>query len=203
MIHSGHPFRPDPGERDLARQFRGRLAAGVTIVTAGVESTRTGLTVSSLLVIQGDPALAHLVVGPTTDLWAVASATGRFVIHICRYDDRHLADVFAGLWPAPGGPFATTGSSQSDWGPVLDDLPDRAPGEDRREEHGESVDARRVRRSDRRHRDDLSLDEFDPVFLTQDAGVPEGAVLFDREEAASYGDVFHGCIRLVNERIDT
>jgi flavin reductase (DIM6/NTAB) family NADH-FMN oxidoreductase RutF len=126
MIHSGHPFRPDPGDRDLARQFRGRLAAGVTIVTAGADSTRTGLTVSSLLVIQGDPALAHLVVGPTTDLWAVASATGRFVIHICRYDDRHLADVFAGLWPAPGGPFATAGSSHSDWGPVLDDLPDRA-----------------------------------------------------------------------------
>jgi flavin reductase (DIM6/NTAB) family NADH-FMN oxidoreductase RutF len=66
------------------------------------------------------------VVGPTTDLWAVASATGRFVIHICRYDDRHLADVFAGLWPAPGGPFATAGSSHSDWGPVLDELPDRA-----------------------------------------------------------------------------
>jgi flavin reductase (DIM6/NTAB) family NADH-FMN oxidoreductase RutF len=126
MIHSGNPFRPDPGDRDLARQFRGRLAAGVTIVTAGSGADQTGLTVSSLLVVQGEPALAHLVVGPTTDLWSVASDTGRFVIHVCRYEDRNLADVFAGLWPSPGGPFAGVETTRSEWGPVLTDLPDRA-----------------------------------------------------------------------------
>jgi len=126
MIHSEHPFRPEPGDRDLARQFRGRLVAGVTIVTAGFGSDRTGLTISSLLVIQGEPAQAHIVVSPATDLWSVASKTGRFVIHVCRYDDRHLADVFAGLWPSPGGLFATVDATKSKWGPVLTDLPDRA-----------------------------------------------------------------------------
>ncbi|MGH8951658.1 MAG: flavin reductase family protein [Acidimicrobiia bacterium] len=126
MIHSEHPFLPEPGDRDLARQFRGRLAAGVTIVTAGAESERTGLTVSSLLVIQGEPALAHIVVGPTSDLWAMAEETGRFVIHICRYEDRQLADVFAGLSPSPGGLFATVETTHSEWGPLLTDLPDRA-----------------------------------------------------------------------------
>jgi flavin reductase (DIM6/NTAB) family NADH-FMN oxidoreductase RutF len=126
MIHSEHPFQPDSGERDLARQFRGRLAAGVTIVTAGPETDRTGLTVSSLLVVQGDPAQAHLVVGPTTDLWETAADSGRFVIHICRAEDRQMADVFAGLWPSPGGLFAGMASTQSEWGPVLTDLPDRA-----------------------------------------------------------------------------
>ena len=126
MIHSEHPFLPEPGDRDLARQYRGRLAAGVTIVTAGTESERTGLTVSSVLVIQGEPALAHIVVGPTTDLWGLAKETGRFVIHICRYEDRQLADVFAGLWPSPGGLFATVQTTQSEWGPLLTALPDRA-----------------------------------------------------------------------------
>jgi flavin reductase (DIM6/NTAB) family NADH-FMN oxidoreductase RutF len=126
MIHSEHPFRPAPDDRDPARRFRGRLAAGVTIVTTGTESNRTGLTVSSLLVIEGDPALVHLVVGPTSDLWAVAAETGRFIIHICRHDDTRLADVFAGLAPSPGGMFANLASEQSEWGPVLTDLPDRA-----------------------------------------------------------------------------
>jgi len=126
MIHSEHPFRPEPGHRDLARQFRGRLVAGVTIVTAGSGADRTGLTISSLLVIQGEPARAHIVVGPTTDLWSVAAETGRFVIHVCRYEDRQLADVFAGIWPSPGGLFAGVAVTDSEWGPVLDDLPDRA-----------------------------------------------------------------------------
>ena len=126
MIHSEHPFSPDPADRDLARRFRGRLAAGVTIVTAGGDSKWTGLTVSSLLVVQGEPAQAQLVVGPTTDLWESAAETGRFIIHICRDEDRRLADVFAGLWPSPGGLFTGVPVAQSQWGPVLIDLPDRA-----------------------------------------------------------------------------
>jgi flavin reductase (DIM6/NTAB) family NADH-FMN oxidoreductase RutF len=126
MIHSEHPFRQPPDDRDPARRFRGRLASGVTIVTAGIESNRTGLTVSSLLVVEGDPALAHLVVGPTTDLWELAPETGRFIIHVCRHDDNQLADVFAGLAPSPGGVFANLNTEQTDWGPAVADLRDRA-----------------------------------------------------------------------------
>jgi flavin reductase (DIM6/NTAB) family NADH-FMN oxidoreductase RutF len=126
MIHSEHPFQPGPDDRDPARRFRGRLAAGVTIVTSGPESKRTGLTVSSLLVIEGDPPLTSLVVSPTTDLWAAIAETGRFVIHVCRYDDHRLADVFAGLAPSPGGMFTDVAIEQSEWGPVLTDLGDRA-----------------------------------------------------------------------------
>lgn len=126
MIHSDHPFRPAPEDRDPARRFRGRLAAGVTIVTSGMESTRTGLTVSSVLVIEGDPALVHLVVGPTTDLWHVTAETGRFIIHVCPHDVTRLADVFAGLSPAPGGMFAGVTTDETEWGPVLIGLHDRA-----------------------------------------------------------------------------
>jgi len=126
VIHSGHPFQPDPAEREQARRFRGRLAAGVTIVTAGSGSNRAGLTVSSLLVVQGEPAEVHLVVGPTTDLWDVAAASGHFVVHICRSQDRQMVDVFAGLSPSPGGIFAGMAVTETAWGPVLTDLPDRA-----------------------------------------------------------------------------
>ncbi len=125
MIHSENPFRPEPGDRDQARRFRGRLAAGVTIVTTGSESERTGLTVSSLFVIEGEPGRVHLLAAPTTDLWSLAAETGRFIVHICRFEHHRLADVFAGLSPSPGGLFATVEATGSEWGPMLDDLPDR------------------------------------------------------------------------------
>jgi 3-hydroxy-9,10-secoandrosta-1,3,5(10)-triene-9,17-dione monooxygenase reductase component len=126
MIHSENPFLPDPADRDTTRRFRGRLAAPVTIVTAGSDSDRIGLTVSSLFVAEGDPAHVHLVVGPTTDLWLLAADTGRFVVHVCRYEDHQLAGAFAGLRPSPGGLFASVATTQSDWGPLLTDLADRA-----------------------------------------------------------------------------
>lgn len=126
MIHSEHPFRPEPGDLDPARRFRGRIAAGVTIVTAGTGSKPTGLTVSSLLVIEGDPAYVELVVGPTSDLWDVAAEARRFVVHICRYEDMRLAEVFAGLAPSPGGVFAGVEWEASEWGPVITALGDRA-----------------------------------------------------------------------------
>jgi len=108
------------------RRFRGRLAAPVTIVTAGEGDRRTGLTVSSLLVIEGEPGLVHAVVSPSSDLWDLVAATGRFVVHVCRDPNREVADVFAGIRPSPGGMFARVDITDSDWGPVLTDLEDRA-----------------------------------------------------------------------------
>ncbi|HVR80273.1 MAG TPA: flavin reductase [Acidimicrobiia bacterium] len=125
MIHSENPFQPEPGDRDQARRFRGRLPAGVTIVTAGAGAATTGLTVSSLFVVEGEPALVYLVVGPTTDLWTSTADSGRFIVHLCRYEDHRLAEVFAGLSPSPGGLFTTVESTPSEWGPVLSDLGDR------------------------------------------------------------------------------
>lgn len=125
-IHSDNPFVDDPDSRDPVRRFRGRLNAPVTIFTAGDADDPTGLTVSSLMVIEGEPGRVEAVVGPTTDLWETAEETGRFVIHICNDQHRALAGVFAGLRPSPGGIFAGLEVSQSDWGPVIADLTDRA-----------------------------------------------------------------------------
>lgn len=125
-IHNEHPFAPGPEERDRPRRFRGRLAAGVTIVTSGGPDDRTGLTVSSLLLIEGDPATIQLVVGPTAELWDVVARTGRFVVHVCHGGQHALADTFAGLRPSPGGVFATVDVEDTEWGPVIHGIEDLA-----------------------------------------------------------------------------
>ncbi len=125
MIHAEHPFADLPEDRDSVRRFRGRLANPVTIITSGDEDRRVGLTVSSLFVAEGEPGRVHAVVGPNSDLWDVAAETERFVVHVCDVDATSLAEVFAGLRPSPGGLFATTNTSPSKWGPLLDELPDR------------------------------------------------------------------------------
>lgn len=126
MIHHDNPFADDPDSRDPVRRFRGRLSAPVTIVTSGTGEDRTGLTVSSLVIVEGEPGLVEAVVGPTSDLWDVVAATGRFVVHICSDEHRGLAEVFAGIRPSPGGMFETTTVAESDWGPVIEELGDRA-----------------------------------------------------------------------------
>ena len=123
---SGNPFLPPHEGRDQDRRFRGRLAGPVTIVTSGAGRTRTGLTVSSLFVVEGDPGQIHLVIGPQSDLWDVLEGSRRCVIHIARDPHHAAADIFAGLRPSPGGVFATMETTESEWGPVLVELGDRA-----------------------------------------------------------------------------
>lgn len=126
MIHHENPFADDPDSRDPVRRFRGRLSAPVTIITSGAGEDRTGLTVSSLFVVEGEPGLIQAVVGPTSDLWSIVAETGRFVVHTCSDAHRGLAEVFAGIRPSPGGIFATATVADSEWGPILEDIGDRA-----------------------------------------------------------------------------
>lgn len=125
-IHSGNPFVPEETERDPVRRLRGRLPVPVTVVTSGAGATRTGLTVSSLVVAEGDPGRVYFLVSPTTDLFDEIRRTGRFVVHALRREHRELSDVFAGIRPSPGGLFTGLEVVQSDWGPVLRDIANRA-----------------------------------------------------------------------------
>jgi 3-hydroxy-9,10-secoandrosta-1,3,5(10)-triene-9,17-dione monooxygenase reductase component len=122
----------------------------VTIFTSFDGEDRTGLTVSSLLVIEGEPGRVEAVVGPTTDLWDAVADTGRFVVHVCGERHRLLAEVFAGLRPSPGGIFAGLSVTDSEWGPVIDDVSDRAycSFESRREVGYSGVVTGRVERVD-------------------------------------------------------
>lgn len=126
-IHEGeNPFTPPESERDPVRRFRGRLAAPVTIITAGDDASRAGLTISSLMLAEGEPGSVHFLLGSTADVYDVIERTDRFVVHILAQQHRTLSEVFAGRRPSPGGPFAGIAVVDTDWGPALGDVADRA-----------------------------------------------------------------------------
>ena len=126
-IHEGeHPFIPPEAERDPVRRLRGRLVAPVTIITAGDDAGRAGLTISSLMLAEGDPGSVHFLLGPTADVYDVIERTDRFVVHVLSHQHRALSEVFAGRRPSPGGPFTGVAVTDTDWGPALDDIGDRA-----------------------------------------------------------------------------
>lgn len=126
-IHEGeNPFIAPESERDPIRRLRGRLAAPVTIVTAGDDERSAGLTISSLVFAEGDPGSVGFLLGPTADVYDVIERTDRFVVHILSRRHRVLSEVFAGRRPSPGGPFADFATTATQWGPAINDIPDRA-----------------------------------------------------------------------------
>lgn len=117
-IHSAHPFATPPDLRDATRRFRGRLASTVTLWAAGDGRARAGLTVSSTLVVPGEPARLIGLVDPDSEL-ADALEAGRAAVSVLIAGDAAVADAFAGLAPSPGGPFRAASFGQTEWGPVL------------------------------------------------------------------------------------
>lgn len=124
--HDTNPFAAAGADREPVRRLRGRLAAPVTIVTSGEGDARTGVTVSSIVVAEGEPPLVYFLLGSATDLFPTIEKTGKFVVHVCEQPHRGLADVFAGLRPSPGGLFAGRSITDTEYGPVLDDVATRA-----------------------------------------------------------------------------
>ncbi len=118
-IHRTHPFLSPEAERDPARRLRGRLLAPVTVWTAQSGARRAGLTVSSLLVAEGQPSLVLGLVGEESELLEALQESGRFAIFVLGWEDRTVADEFAGVRPSPGGPFRGHAWKETAWGPVL------------------------------------------------------------------------------------
>jgi len=118
-IHSEHPFTEPESQRDPARRLRGRVGGAVTLWTTGAGTSRTGLTVSSVLVAPGDPAHVLGLVDPDSDLVPAVAQAGTAVVQVLAWGHRDLADAFAGVAPAPGGPFRMAAWDDTDWGPVL------------------------------------------------------------------------------------
>jgi flavin reductase (DIM6/NTAB) family NADH-FMN oxidoreductase RutF len=121
-IHASDPFATPEDLRSPLRRLRGRLPAAVSLWTAGgaggSAGTAAGLTVSSMLVVDGDPGRVVGLVDDESDLWTAIEATGRFAVIPLAEGDNQLAERFAGLMPAPGGLFATGDWDTTDWGPV-------------------------------------------------------------------------------------
>ena len=122
----GDPFAAPVELRDPTRRLRARLAAPVTLWTAGTPDTRAGLTVSSVLIAEGDPARVLGLVTPNSGLWDALVASGAFVMHVLEHRHRVVAQRFAGQVPAPGGPFEGLEVGNSTCGPVLAEIATRA-----------------------------------------------------------------------------
>ncbi|MCW2753271.1 MAG: flavin reductase [Marmoricola sp.] len=115
-IHSTHPFA-EPA--DPVRRFRARLGGAVSLWTTGDADGRAGLTVSSLMVAAGEPARIIALLDPDADFTAAFSGNGRAVVQLLDWNDRDLAEAFAGTVPAPGGPFRAATWEQTSHGPAL------------------------------------------------------------------------------------
>lgn len=122
-IHTEHPFLDPEGDRRPARRLRGRLPAPVTVWASAApqDGHRAGLTVSSLLVADGEPARVLGLVDAESELWPVLLASGACAVSLLGPDDRQVADACAGLAPSPGGVFRTGTWADTAWGPVLAD----------------------------------------------------------------------------------
>jgi flavin reductase (DIM6/NTAB) family NADH-FMN oxidoreductase RutF len=118
-IHSEHPFLPPPQDRSAVRRWRGRLPAPVTVWATGSDASRAGLTVSSVLVADGEPSELLALVDPDSDFGERVLRTGTAAVSVLGPDHRAVADVLAGQAPSPGGPFRTGEWTDSAWGPVL------------------------------------------------------------------------------------
>lgn len=119
-IHDEHPFLPPEDERDAVRRLRGRLGGTVSLWTCGAGRDRAGLTVSSLMVAQGDPGHLLALVDPDSDLGEALRDGGPAVVQLLEWSHRDLADAFAGVAPAPGGVFRLGSWTETAWGPLLD-----------------------------------------------------------------------------------
>ena len=115
-IHSTNPFAEAP---DPVRRFRGRLGGAVSLWTTGEGEDRAGLTVSSLMVANGDPGRILGLLDPDSAFAEALVAGGRAVVQLLTWGDRDLSEAFAGTAPAPGGPFRMGDWEQTDHGPVL------------------------------------------------------------------------------------
>ena len=119
-IHSSHPFLEPEGERSPVRRLRGRLGGAVSLWTTGTgPADRAGLTVTSWLVADGEPGRVLALLDPDSDLADSLLATGRGVVQLLSWEHRDLADAFAGVAPAPGGPWRMAGWVDTDHGPRL------------------------------------------------------------------------------------
>jgi 3-hydroxy-9,10-secoandrosta-1,3,5(10)-triene-9,17-dione monooxygenase reductase component len=120
MIHHTDPFATPEEDRSPVRRLRGRLAAPVTLWTGYGQRGPAGLTVSSVLVADGEPGRMLGLIDEESELWTAISGSGRFTVCPLGAGRERLADRFAGLEPAPGGLFAQGERwRETEYGPVL------------------------------------------------------------------------------------
>ena len=119
------PFELPLEKRDHIRRLRGRIPMPVTIWTAnGNKGRPEGITVSSILIGEGDPPSVLGLIAPDSSFWDAVRASKRFVVHVLDAGHVRIADQFALRYP--GDPFEGLSVVDSDYGPVLSDVTTRS-----------------------------------------------------------------------------
>ena len=126
-LRYGNPWADAPRARGPLRQLRGHLVLPVTVWLAGDVggdgAPLTGLTVSSVLLSEGEPPKLAGLVTPSSDLAdMIGSSSDRFVVHLLGAAHRRLAQHFAGDLAAPSELLVAEGSL---YGPLLVAVGDR------------------------------------------------------------------------------
>lgn len=109
--------------QDAFRSAMRMLAAGVSIVAAGNEDERSGITVSSVTSLAIDPPTLVVCIGRNSSLAPALDRYGHFSANLLRASQRDLAERFAGR----GGVFGAERFAAGDWitlitgAPVLSD----------------------------------------------------------------------------------
>lgn len=120
------PFVAPVDQRDPAKRLRGRLAAPVTIwTTYDGSGVPVGVTISSVIVVDGDRPSVVAIVQPLSEFWEAVGESGRFVLHVVDSGAQRVADTFAGRYPGADSSFPPD-TIASEWGPVLGRFPTRA-----------------------------------------------------------------------------
>lgn len=125
-IHHEHPFADPPGSRRELRRLRGRWPSGVSVWTSpsGTVASRhrpVGLTVSSMSFADGEPGELLALVDPDSELADALAADPRATVSLLPEGRSDVAQVFAGLAPAPGGRFTVGEWVETPYGPRLAD----------------------------------------------------------------------------------
>lgn len=119
------PYAVLSDAKDGARRLRGQLPAPVTVWTAyGPGGTQTGITVSSVLVAEGDAPTILGLIAPLSEFWDAVQVSKRFVVHVLGAEQTRAADQFALRYPV--SPFDGLRVSASEYGPILEDVGTRA-----------------------------------------------------------------------------
>ncbi len=88
------------------RQVMRCWSSGVAVVTSWDGSSRHGMTVNSFTSVSLNPPLVTVTLANGTRTHALVARSGVFAVTILAYDQRNIADRFAGRIPEDGDRFA-------------------------------------------------------------------------------------------------
>ncbi|MET0172945.1 MAG: flavin reductase family protein [Agrobacterium vaccinii] len=73
------------------------LAGGVSVITAGTGSNRTGATVTSATALSMDPATMIVNINKSSSTWPIIARYNHFCVNILSKDQQDVASRFAGV----------------------------------------------------------------------------------------------------------